>query len=1282
MTTRSTTRAVTRSTTRGTTSTVSGGPFAPAAPVFTTQPTNQTVDEGANATFTSRASGRPSPTYQWEVNDGGGWDTLGGATNRNLTLAAVTAAMDGYQYRNVATNTEGTDTSDVVTLTVEVDIVFTATPSTETPVAGVDVTWTTNATDFGTPVLYMWDFGDGTIPVTLAEPPHAFHGPGPYTVTIVVTYADASTRTDTQVITLQGNSATADKTNMPFTFGTDTDITSYSLYGMTRTNNATTAPDGTNTAVLLDEGVGVDYHTAGKSVTMVVGDVYTYVNYWKYIDCQYVVNNHRDVGGGVSAYAYVVFDLVNGTAVSSRGGTTGFEILGFSIHEDEDGWFRCSYTFKVGLTTMRHELSLSNTNVMSSYGLPAPYTGTNRTAYFWKSCIASGYDPYDPATYYIGAVEVPAPTYSLSIPNQVARQELLMLDLMETNRSSGSPGDFPAFTGTAKSVPVGAKLKSTANVGYSGSNESGNFHGSFVLGAVCDMFGEWVRFRALPAGTQQLIRIDSGSGTFQSLAIDSTGEVQKLTNGGATAIRAGVIALNTWYWFGLAQAGHNLKFMCKEIGEATEDLATATFSFATSYTVNLGMWNASGNVAPNARISAPTRHRINSILDAAYPTEIIAPQDENHIYLIDPVDGDDANDGVTGAWETVTKVNNMLLAANGIISTPIADVTVDAGDWTSVGGGIYSTPNPNPVAYPFIEIDGEYVRNVKTLAQLSSTLYTQDEDAQYTDGLTIYIKAISNPASDARVYVISYVGSGAHLVIDTSVERFDVAKEGLRLYKNDLKVYPVEGETYVEYLAEVVVAAGDWDVTGGYTGIYETPCAEAGTRVIGDGIYFGPVASLGLLDSAAAGASFLGQAVEGATNATPIIITATDHGMADGTQVTISGVVGNTAANGTFTIGSSTADTFALVASVGNGAYTSGGRITTGKLYIKPYTNPTSDGKVYTYGRVRPLAGPNDTIGCPVVAIATNDLWVRGVKTLHTIVNENGSYVVGDITGFTGKCLIEDVSSVYTDKHWICWTINATDTQILIRNATGDMGSGQLMTDYMSSGSGNVHEWINCIVSKGGVATRSSSGSDASCYYSHGGGSMFDRVTFIDCNLANNPVATEGAAVMLEFLACEFSWHQAIGGTSLLDTCTLHAIPQLTASYTKSIVRNCTIDCGVGFQSIPLPRTLTGIIDIVNNTFDMTLYDGAGTHALWTPGGALDLTFTGNTVTWGTSAPLVSTALFSSMATADIVACDNNTYHETLGRNIAYQFDDGGGAANYLLPGWQGLGYDTSSTED
>lgn len=68
--------------------------------------------------------------------------------------------------------------------------------------------------------------------------------------------------------------------------------------------------------------------------------------------------------------------------------------------------------------------------------------------------------------------------------------------------------------------------------------------------------------------------------------------------------------------------------------------------------------------------------------------------------------------------------------------------------------------------------------------------------------------------------------------------------------------------------------------------------------------------------------------VGGATNATPIIVTVTGHGFSDGNVVTISDVVGNTAANGTWTIQSVTTDTFELVGSVGNGAYVSGGSCT------------------------------------------------------------------------------------------------------------------------------------------------------------------------------------------------------------------------------------------------------------------------------------------------------------------------------------------------------------------
>jgi hypothetical protein len=65
--------------------------------------------------------------------------------------------------------------------------------------------------------------------------------------------------------------------------------------------------------------------------------------------------------------------------------------------------------------------------------------------------------------------------------------------------------------------------------------------------------------------------------------------------------------------------------------------------------------------------------------------------------------------------------------------------------------------------------------------------------------------------------------------------------------------------------------------------------------------------------------------VTAATNASPIVITSGGHGLSTGQVVTVSGVSGNTAANGTFAITKVDADHFSLNGSTGNGNYTSGG---------------------------------------------------------------------------------------------------------------------------------------------------------------------------------------------------------------------------------------------------------------------------------------------------------------------------------------------------------------------
>jgi hypothetical protein len=73
------------------------------------------------------------------------------------------------------------------------------------------------------------------------------------------------------------------------------------------------------------------------------------------------------------------------------------------------------------------------------------------------------------------------------------------------------------------------------------------------------------------------------------------------------------------------------------------------------------------------------------------------------------------------------------------------------------------------------------------------------------------------------------------------------------------------------------------------------------------------------------------KAITGATNATPIVITATAHGFTNGDLVFIDGVVGNLAANGLWKIANVAANTFELTNpisaanAVGSAAYTSGG---------------------------------------------------------------------------------------------------------------------------------------------------------------------------------------------------------------------------------------------------------------------------------------------------------------------------------------------------------------------
>jgi hypothetical protein len=129
-------------------------------PVVTTQPTNQSTTVGGTATFTAAASGNPAPTVQWEVNTGGGFTNVPGATSTTLTLTGVTQAMSGNQYEAVFTNSAGSTASNAALLSVRFPVTITGNPTNQTVTAGGAATFTASASGNPTPSV-RWEVNTG-----------------------------------------------------------------------------------------------------------------------------------------------------------------------------------------------------------------------------------------------------------------------------------------------------------------------------------------------------------------------------------------------------------------------------------------------------------------------------------------------------------------------------------------------------------------------------------------------------------------------------------------------------------------------------------------------------------------------------------------------------------------------------------------------------------------------------------------------------------------------------------------------------------------------------------------------------------------------------------------------------------------------------------------------------------------------------------------------------------------------------------------------------------------
>ncbi len=122
--------------------------------------------------------------------------------------------------------------------------------------------------------------------------------------------------------------------------------------------------------------------------------------------------------------------------------------------------------------------------------------------------------------------------------------------------------------------------------------------------------------------------------------------------------------------------------------------------------------------------------------------------------------------------------------------------------------------------------------------------------------------------------------------------------------------------------------------------------------------------------------------ITGATNAGPIVITtSTTHGLATGAKVQISGVAGNTAANGTFTITVVDTTHFSLNGSTGNAAYTGGGTWT-------PLFGTSATPLANNWHFVTAVFNNGN--------VALNQLWIDGVQ--QTIAQRVGTSAIRNIS--------------------------------------------------------------------------------------------------------------------------------------------------------------------------------------------------------------------------------------------------------------------------------------------
>jgi predicted outer membrane repeat protein len=177
-------------------------------------------------------------------------------------------------------------------------------------------------------------------------------------------------------------------------------------------------------------------------------------------------------------------------------------------------------------------------------------------------------------------------------------------------------------------------------------------------------------------------------------------------------------------------------------------------------------------------------------------------------------------------------------------------------------------------------------------------------------------------------------------VTNLDITDFVLLRDGQPVSLGSVSVVPISASTYTLNLNQFTGASGNYELRLVSADDPATPTVVEAITPVRDiaGNLVNAASITWTVDTALPFVSSMTMTttpagiVTGASNATPIVVTSPGHGLTNGSRVVISGVVGNAAANGTFTVKNVTANTFELFDASGlnpvsgSGAYISGGQ--------------------------------------------------------------------------------------------------------------------------------------------------------------------------------------------------------------------------------------------------------------------------------------------------------------------------------------------------------------------